>query len=108
MPIAIDEEVIFPRLPLAGARFDLGEIDAIPPERRERMMQRANLVADADHQTRAVITRGRTALATEHEETRRIGGIVLNVLLENFHAIFLRRQQTADGRRTFFLGGQFR
>ena len=41
--VAINEEIVFPRLPLARTGFDLGEIDAITPERRECVMQRADL-----------------------------------------------------------------
>src|SRR5947207_326674 len=60
MAVAINEEEIFPRLPLAGAGFDLGHVDAITPERGQRVVQRADLVRDADHQARAVLARGRT------------------------------------------------
>src|SRR5689334_17904431 len=45
--VAINEEEILPRLPLAGAGFDLGHVDAITPERRQRVVQRADLVRDA-------------------------------------------------------------
>ena len=44
VPLAIDEEVIFPDLPLARAGFYLGHIDAIPAKRGKRMMQGSDLV----------------------------------------------------------------
>src|SRR5262249_19833403 len=53
MAVAIDEEEIFPGFALARARFDLRQVNAIPAERRQRMVQRAHFIRDTHHQTRA-------------------------------------------------------
>jgi len=105
--VAINEEVILPRFALAGARFDFGEVDAVTPERSQPMMERADLVGDADHQARAVPARGRTTLATEHEEARGVGGIVLDVPLQHAQAVFLGGEQAGQRRRALFPGGEF-
>ncbi len=71
-------------------------------------MQRADLVGNTHHQTRAVVTRRRAACAAEHEETRRVRGIVLDVLLQHAQLVFFRRKDSRDGRRVLFLRRQLR
>ena len=102
MAVAINEEEIFPRLALAGARFDLRHVDLVPAERGDGLVQRADLVGDADHQAGAVVAGGRTALAAEHEEARGVGGVVLNVLLQHLQAVFFRGQHAGDGGGELF------
>src|ERR1035437_543267 len=58
--VAINEKEIFPRLPFAGARFNLRHVDFVTAERGNRLMQRASFVGHAQQQTRAVVARGRT------------------------------------------------
>lgn len=99
--VAIDEEEIFPRAAFAGARLDLGEVDAIAAERGQRVMQRADFVRDAHHEAGAVVAGGRTALAAEHEETRGVGGVVLDVLFEHGQAVFFGGQDAGDGGGVF-------
>ncbi len=95
--VAINEEEIFPRLPLARARFNLRHVDFVTAERGNRLMQRAGLVGHADQQAGAVVAGGRTALAAEHEEARGVGGVVLNVLFEHGQAVFFGGQDAGDG-----------
>ena len=105
--VAIDEEEIFPRLPFAGARFNLRHVDFVAAERGNRLMQRAGFVGDADQQARAVVARGRTALAAQHEEARGVGGVVLDVLFQHAQAVFLGGQNAGDGGVSFSFRGQF-
>jgi len=46
------------------------------------------------------------ACAAEHEETRRVRGIVLDVLLQHAQLVFFRRKDSRDGRRVLFLRRQ--
>ena len=61
--IAIYEEEIFPGFAFTGTGFNLGQIDFGPAERRERLVQRADFICDANHQARAVLAGRRAALA---------------------------------------------
>jgi len=91
--VAINEEKIFPCLALARARFDFRQINLEFAERGDGFVQCADFVGNADHQTRAVIARRRTALATKHEKARRIRRVVLNVLFKNSQFVFLGSKQ---------------
>ena len=70
-------------------------------------MQRANFVADAQHDARAILAGGRTALAAQHQKPRGIGGIVLDIAFENAQAVMFGRQRAGNGRGILFLGGEF-
>jgi len=85
--IAIHEKVILPRLAFAGTGLDLRHIDFEPAHGRQRAVQGADFVRDAQHQTRAITSTGGTALAAQHEKSRRIDGIVLNAGFEDHEMV---------------------
>lgn len=70
--VAIDEEEIFPCLPLARARFDLRHVDLVFSKRSKRIMERTDLMRHADHEACPVVTGRRTALPSEDKEACRI------------------------------------
>ena len=105
--VAIDKKEIFPGLPLARARLDLGHVNAIAAERRQRAIQRPNPINDAEHDAGAVIARRRAALPPQYQEARCVGSVVLNVELQHRHAIFFRRQHARNRGRLFFFRGEF-
>ena len=76
-------------------------------ERGDCLVQGAGLVGHAQHQTRAVVARGRAALASQHEEARGVVGVVLNVLFQHAQAVFLGGQDAGDGGVDFSFRGQF-
>ena len=91
MAVAIDEEKIFPRFAFARARLDLRHVQFVFTKSGERVVQRADFMRDADHQTGAIFSGRRTALASEHEEAGGVGGIILNAVVENGDFICFRR-----------------
>ncbi len=103
---AINEEEVFPRLALARTRLNLRHVDLELAERGNGLVQRARLVGHAQHQTRAIITRRRTALTAEHEKARGIRRIVLDVLRQNFQTVFFRCQHATERGRKIFLRGK--
>jgi len=105
--VAIYEEEILPRLPLARTRFDPGHVDAVAPERGEGAVQRADLVRDADHQAGAVVAGRRTALAAEDEEARGVGGVILDVQFQHAQVVFLGGEDTRNGGSVFLSRGKF-
>ena len=106
--VAINEEEILPGLALAGAGLDFGHVDAEAAKGGEGTMQGAHLVHQADHQTGPVAAGGRSALAAQHEETRGVRGVVLNVVFQHAHVVFFGGQLARDRRGIFFLRRQFR
>src|SRR5204862_5588692 len=68
VPIAINEEKVFPGFAFIRPRFDPGHIDPVPPESGQCFVQRAHLVGNAEHQAGAVLARGWTALPAKHQE----------------------------------------
>lgn len=107
MAVAIDEEEIFPGFAFAGAGFDFGQIDFGAAEGRERFVKRADFVRDADHEAGPVLAGGRAALAAEHEKSGGVGGVVLDVLLEDLKAVFFGGQKSGHGGGFAVFGSQF-
>ena len=70
-------------------------------------MQCPGLIAQTEHQAGAIGPGARTALTAQHQKAGGIGRVVLNVPLEDGHLVALTGQFTGDGRRVFFLRGQF-
>jgi len=105
--VAIDEKEIFPGFPLAGARLDFGHVDAITAERREGAVKRTDTIDDAEHDAGAIVAGRGTALTAKDEKARCIGGVVLNVLLENWYAVFFGGEYSGNGCSIFFLCGKF-
>ncbi len=96
VPIAIHKEKIFPRFPLARSRLDFCHVDSIPPKRSQRAIQGADLIDDAEHQARPVLAGWRTALPSQYQEARGVGGIILNIMFEDAQGIFLSRQDPGN------------
>src|SRR5688572_27939331 len=93
---AIDEEKVFPRFALVGARLDLGHVDLIPAEGRKRVVQRAGLMRNAEHNARAIVARRRSGMSAEHEKASDVRGVVLDVSFENAEVVTLRGQRAGD------------
>src|SRR5687767_13269362 len=91
MSVAIDEKEILPGFSLAGTRFDLGHVEPVLSKRRQRGVQRADLVRNAEHDARAVLAGWRTALSPEHKEARGVRRVVLDVGFQHVKSIALRR-----------------
>ncbi len=75
-------------------------------KRRNAAMASCNaptLSENADHQARTIIAGWWTALTAKHEKARRIRSVVLDVLLQNLHTVFFRRQNSGNRRRVFFV-----
>src|SRR5262245_37556417 len=106
MSVAVDEEEIFPGFAFAGARFDFGQVDAIAAEGSKRVVEGADFVADADHETGAIVAGGRTALAAEHEEARGVGGVILDVLFDYRQVVFFGGEKAGDGGGVLFTSGE--
>src|SRR5439155_753270 len=106
MAVAVDEEEILPGFSFAGARFNFRHVDAVTAKGGERAMQRAHLVHQADHDAGAIVAGGRAALAAQHQEARRVGGIVLDVVFQHAQPVFFRSELAGDGRRALFFRRQ--
>ena len=74
VPVAIYEEEVFPCLALARTALDLRHVEPIAAEGREGIMKCADLVRDAEHETRPIVAGRRWALASEHKEPGGVGG----------------------------------
>ena len=79
VPIAINEEKVFPGFAFIRPRFDPGHIDPVPPESGQCFVQGAYLVGNAEHETCAVLSGGRTTLAAKDEEAGDVFGIILDI-----------------------------
>ena len=66
VPVAIDEEEIFPCFSFTGAAFDLCHIQLVAAEGGERVVERADFVHDAEHEAGAIMAGRRRTLASEY------------------------------------------
>ena len=105
--VAIDEEEIFPRFAFAGTGFDFGQIDFGAAEGSERFVERAHFIRDTNHHAGAVVAGGRAALAAQYEKAGGIGGVVLDVLLQDLKSVFFGGQKSGHSRRFAVFGSQF-
>ena len=103
--VAVDEKQVFPCLALAGAGFDAGHVEAVFAERPHHLVQGADLVLDADDEAGAVVFRGGTALAAEHEKPGGIRGAVLDVVVDDLEVVTLGGERPGDGGAGLVLGG---
>src|SRR3954469_22707784 len=83
VPDEVEVERVLPRAPLDRARFDLGEVDALLGERRQRPVEGTRAVADPEHDA------GLALAAARHDGPRPVGadeeeepGEVLRVALD--------------------------
>jgi hypothetical protein len=104
--LAIYKEDVLPGLALAGPGFDLGHVDAIAAEGNQRAIKRPHPVREAEHQARAVLAGGRTALPSEDQKPGGIGDVVLDVVVQHGHVVSFGGQDSRNGGGGLFFGRQ--
>ncbi len=99
----VDEEVVFPRAALVGARLDLGEVYAALGQRHEHLEQGAGVgagfVAEEDEEAGhvAATADGAAGLFAEDEEAGGVVGLVLDVTGLDGDAVVLGRELVGEG-----------
>src|SRR5829696_5696883 len=65
-------------------------------------MERADFVDDTEHDAGSVASGRWWTFAAEDEEAGRIGGVILDVVLQDRQAVFGRGENSGDGPRVLF------
>src|SRR6478609_10694954 len=97
MPLEVRQEYVLPAPPRCGARLDSAQVDPGAVEDFERLAQRTAAVCGRKDQTRLVVPGSRDVGFGDHDEARRVLGVVLNASDEHAQPIELGRQRTGDG-----------
>ena len=103
----IHEKVIFPCLGLARSAFDLGHVDAVFFESRQRVVQRADLVFHGKEHGRLVVAGRLAETFGDHKEARRVAAEVLHIPIEDVQAVQFGRERARQGGAFGLAGRHF-